>query len=93
MSTSVNFCVLLDSIERVRFLLPDNAMEEKCTVICGEWLCGGEGNWNFVVDKHHMAVLVPVYEEISLKELQSSFLPKFNVDEALCLVSLSYWSA
>ncbi|WZY78005.1 hypothetical protein YC2023_024389 [Brassica napus] len=29
--------------ERVRFLLHDNAMEEKCTVICWEWLCEVEG--------------------------------------------------
>ena len=61
-------------------------------VICGEWDCGGGASWDFVIDKRQMARLVPMYEGISLVELEGNVLKEFRVQEDDFKVSLSYWS-
>lgn len=66
-------------------------MEEQCMVICGEWDCSGGGSWDFVIDKRQMARLVPMYEGISLGELEGNVLKEFRVQEGDFKVSRSYW--
>ncbi|KAF3508824.1 hypothetical protein F2Q69_00008638 [Brassica cretica] len=64
---------------RRRFLVL--IMEEQCMVICGEWDCGGGASWDFVIDERQMARLVPLYEGISLVELEGNVLKEFRVQE------------
>ncbi|KAF3515082.1 hypothetical protein F2Q69_00004979 [Brassica cretica] len=67
------------------------AMEDQCMVMCGEWVCDNGGKWNFVLDKRQMARLVPLYEGMSLFELQRNVLREFCVEEGLFVAALSYW--
>ena len=60
-------------------------------VMCGEWVCDNGGKWDFVLDKRQMARLVPLYEGMSLRELQGNVLREFGVKEGLFVVTLSYW--
>ena len=60
-------------------------------VMCGEWVCDNEGKWDFVLDKRHMARLVPLYEGMSLRELQGNVLREFGIEEGLFVAVLSYW--
>lgn len=53
-------------------------------------ICGG-ASWDFVIDKRQMARLVPLYEGISLLELEGNVLKEFRVQEGDFKVSLSYW--
>lgn len=66
-------------------------MEEQCMVICGDWDCSGGGSWDFVIDKRQMARLVPLYEGMSLGELEGNMLKEFRVQEGIFRVLLSYW--
>ncbi|KAJ4869463.1 hypothetical protein Rs2_48981 [Raphanus sativus] len=59
-----------------------DAMEDQC-IMCGEWVLGNGGKWDFVLDKSQMARLVPLYEGISLRELQCNVLREFGVEEDL----------
>ncbi|KAH0892562.1 hypothetical protein HID58_054991, partial [Brassica napus] len=67
------------------------AMEDQCMVMCGEWVCDNGGKWDFVLDKRQMARLVPLYEGMSLFELQRNVLREFCVEEGLFVAALSYW--
>ncbi|KAF3532012.1 hypothetical protein DY000_02042190 [Brassica cretica] len=49
--------------------------------MCGEWVCDNGGKWEFVLDKRQMARLVPLYEGMSLRELQGNVLREFGVEE------------
>ncbi|KAH0904068.1 hypothetical protein HID58_043571 [Brassica napus] len=49
--------------------------------MCGEWVCDNGGKWEFVLDKRQMARLVPLYEGMSLRELQGNVLRDFGVEE------------
>ncbi|KAF3602618.1 hypothetical protein F2Q69_00035823 [Brassica cretica] len=66
-------------------------MEDQCIVMCGEWVCDNGGKWDFVLDKRQMARLVPLYEGISLRELQGNVLREFGVEEGFFVAALSYW--
>ena len=44
-----------------------------------------------MLDKCQMARLVPLYEGISLRELEGNILCEFGVDEGLFVAALSYW--
>ncbi|KAH0903102.1 hypothetical protein HID58_042605, partial [Brassica napus] len=67
------------------------AMEDQCIVMCGEWVCDNGGKWDFVLDKRQMAHLVPLYEGMSLRELQGNVLREFGVEECFFVAALSYW--
>ncbi|KAH0869118.1 hypothetical protein HID58_076140, partial [Brassica napus] len=67
------------------------AMEDQCMVMCGEWVCDNGGKWDFVLDKRQMARLIPLYEGMSLRELQGNVLREFGVEEGLFVAALSYW--
>lgn len=88
---------MLDSSRSISFLtvcmvvLQVDAMEDQCMVMCGEWVLGNGGKWDFVLDKSQMARLVPLYEGISLRELQCNVLREFGVEEDLFGAALSYW--
>ncbi|KAH0862102.1 hypothetical protein HID58_079313 [Brassica napus] len=60
-------------------------------VMCGEWVCGNGGKWDFVLDKRQIGRLVPLYKGMSLRELKGNVLREFGVDEGLFAASLSYW--
>ncbi|KAG2311238.1 hypothetical protein Bca52824_022795 [Brassica carinata] len=66
-------------------------MEDQCMVMCGEWVCGNEGKWDFVLDKRQMGRLVPLYEGMGLSELQGNVFREFGVEEDLFVAALSYW--
>lgn len=61
-------------------------------VMCGEWVCGDGGKWDFVIDKQQMARLVTLYDGIGLMELQANVLREFGVEDCLFVASLSYWA-
>lgn len=88
---------MLDSSRSISFLtvcmvvLQVDAMEDQCMVMCGEWVLGNGGKWDFVLDKSQMVRLVPLYEGISLRELQCNVLREFGVEEDLFGAALSYW--
>uniref|UniRef100_A0A0D3C7W0 Transposase MuDR plant domain-containing protein n=1 Tax=Brassica oleracea var. oleracea TaxID=109376 RepID=A0A0D3C7W0_BRAOL len=66
-------------------------MGEMCLVMCGVWVCGSDGKWEFVVDKKKMARIVSVEEGISIKELERRVLGEFRAGELEYGVALSYW--
>ncbi|KAL0875885.1 hypothetical protein Bca101_025590 [Brassica carinata] len=86
-----------EDINRIRLLtvcivvLQVSAMEDQCMVMCGEWVCGNEGKWDFVLDKRQMGRLVPLYEGMGLSELQGNVFREFGVEEDLFVAALSYW--
>ncbi|CDY24727.1 BnaC04g13320D [Brassica napus] len=41
-------------------------MDEMCLVMCGGWVCGSDGKWEFVVEKKRMARMVAVEYGVSL---------------------------
>ncbi|CAH2034697.1 unnamed protein product [Thlaspi arvense] len=68
------------------------AMEEHCLVIAGEWLCGKNAKWDFVVDKQRMSRVVLMREDMKICDLTAEVLKEF------CIVGvsqetmvLSYW--
>lgn len=73
------------------FILQMCAMDEQCMVMCGEWVCGDGGKWDFVVDKQKMARVVSLSDGIALRELQGSVLREFGVEECVFTAWLSYW--
>lgn len=66
-------------------------MEEQCLVICGDWVCGHGGSWDFVVDRRQMGRLVPVSKHVTVTELQSNVLKEFGKDPKSWDPVLSYW--
>ncbi|XP_013743354.1 uncharacterized protein LOC106446199 isoform X2 [Brassica napus] len=66
-------------------------MDEMCLVMCGGWVCGSDGKWEFVVEKKRMARMVAVEVGMSIKELERLVLAEFRVGELEYGVSLSYW--
>ncbi|KAL0741726.1 hypothetical protein Bca4012_083239 [Brassica carinata] len=66
-------------------------MEEPCLVLSGDWVCGEEGKWDFVVEKNRMGRMVQMYEGIGCKELEGNVLREFKLDEGRYRVALSYW--
>ncbi|CAN6824933.1 unnamed protein product, partial [Brassica oleracea] len=66
-------------------------MDDQCLVLSGEWVCGDGGKWDFIIEKHRMGRMVPVYEGIGCVDLERNVLREFVVDEARFGVALSYW--
>ncbi|CAG7877747.1 unnamed protein product [Brassica rapa] len=66
-------------------------MDEMCMVMCGAWLCGSDGKWEFVVDKTKMARMIPVHEALTIKEIESLVFAEFKKSEASFNLALSYW--
>ncbi|KAF2598537.1 hypothetical protein F2Q68_00007839 [Brassica cretica] len=66
-------------------------MDEMCMVMCGAWLCGSDGKWEFVVDKSNMARMIPVHEALTIKEIESRVFAEFKKSETSFNVALSYW--
>ncbi|KAF2539483.1 hypothetical protein F2Q68_00021284 [Brassica cretica] len=66
-------------------------MDEMCMVMCGAWLCGSDGKWEFVVDKTNMARMIPVHEALTIKEIESRVFAEFKKSETSFNVALSYW--
>ncbi|KAH0910743.1 hypothetical protein HID58_034064 [Brassica napus] len=66
-------------------------MDDQCLVLSGEWVCGDGGKWDFIIEKHRMGCMVPVYEGIGCVDLERNVLREFVVDEARFGVALSYW--
>ena len=60
-------------------------------VMCGAWLCGSDGKWEFVVDKTNMARMIPVHEALTIKEIESRVFAEFKKSETSFNVALSYW--
>ncbi|KAF2607898.1 hypothetical protein F2Q68_00044162 [Brassica cretica] len=56
-------------------------VDEMCLVMCGVWVCGSDGKWEFVVDTKKMARMVTVEEGISIKELERRVLVEFREGE------------
>ncbi|CAN6851057.1 unnamed protein product [Brassica oleracea] len=67
------------------------AMDDQCLVISGDWVCGDEGKWDFVIEKHQMGRMVEIHEGMGFKELEDNVLREFRLDEGCSRVSLSYW--
>ncbi|CAN6824009.1 unnamed protein product [Brassica oleracea] len=67
------------------------AMDDQCLVISGDWVCGYEGKWDFVIEKHQMGRMVEIREGMGFKELEDNVLREFRLDEGCSRVSLSYW--
>lgn len=65
-------------------------MEEHCMVICGEWRCSVDGNWDFVIDKNRMSRLVAIKLGIKLTELEEVVMGEFGESIGSVAV-LSYW--
>ncbi|KAH0891378.1 LOW QUALITY PROTEIN: hypothetical protein HID58_053807 [Brassica napus] len=68
-----------------------NDMDEMCMVMCGAWLCGSDGKWEFVVDKTNMARTIPVHEALTIKEIEIRVFAEFKKSETSFNVALSYW--
>ncbi|XP_056846882.1 uncharacterized protein LOC130497765 isoform X2 [Raphanus sativus] len=68
-------------------------MEEQCMIMCGEWVCGDDGKWDFLIDKQRMARFVTLYDGIGLLELQGNVLREFGVEDGLFAAALSCWSS
>ena len=66
-------------------------MDDQCLVLSGEWVCGDGGKWDFIIEKHRMGRMVPVYEGIGCVDLERNVMREFVVDEARYGVLLSYW--
>ncbi|WZZ42517.1 hypothetical protein YC2023_038776 [Brassica napus] len=66
-------------------------MDEMCMVMCGAWLCGSDGKWEFVVDKTNMARTIPVHEALTIKEIEIRVFAEFKKSETSFNVALSYW--
>ncbi|KAF3506879.1 hypothetical protein F2Q69_00003735 [Brassica cretica] len=66
-------------------------MDEMCMVMCGAWLCGSDGKWEFVVDKTNMARMIPVHEALTIKEAECRVFAEFKKSETSSNVALSYW--
>ena len=66
-------------------------MDEMCMVMCGAWLCGSDGKWEFVVDKTNMARMILVHEALTMKEIESRVFTEFKKSETSFNVALSYW--
>ena len=60
-------------------------------VMCGAWLCGSDGKWEFVVDKTNMARMIPVHEALSIKEFKIRVFAEFKKSETSFNIVLSYW--
>lgn len=65
-------------------------MDEMCMVVCGKWVCGSDGKWEFVVDKGKMARMIPVDDGVSILELERRVVAEFKVGGQYG-VALSYW--
>ncbi|CAH2079031.1 unnamed protein product, partial [Thlaspi arvense] len=67
-------------------------MEDHCLVIAGEWVCGENAKWDFVVDKQWMSRILPMRESMKIVDLKAEVLKEF-IDGALSgeTVILSYW--
>ncbi|KAH0859144.1 hypothetical protein HID58_087405 [Brassica napus] len=68
-----------------------NDMDEMCMVMCGAWLCGSDGKWEFVVDKTNMARMIPVHEALTIKEFKIRVFAEFKKSETSFNIVLSYW--
>ncbi|KAH0941712.1 hypothetical protein HID58_001349, partial [Brassica napus] len=66
-------------------------MDEMCMVMCGAWLCGSDGKWEFVVDKTNMARMIPVHEALTINEIESLVFSEFQKSKTSFNLALSYW--
>ncbi|CAG7896188.1 unnamed protein product [Brassica rapa] len=68
-----------------------SAMDDQCLVLSGDWVCGDEGKWDFVIEKNQMGRMVEIHPGLGFKELEDNVLREFRLDEGHFRVSLSYW--
>ncbi|CAH2035622.1 unnamed protein product [Thlaspi arvense] len=67
-------------------------MDEHCLVMCGEWICGDDGKWDFVIDKQMISRVVQMSEHMDLVELKERVLREFYGEGVVAVSpSLSYW--
>ncbi|CAH2065286.1 unnamed protein product [Thlaspi arvense] len=67
-------------------------MEEHCLVLYGEWSCGGNGKWDFVIDNNRMSRVLQIEEGMTVAELKKKVIEEFfGGSSAGISVSLSYW--
>ncbi|KAH0894304.1 LOW QUALITY PROTEIN: hypothetical protein HID58_056733, partial [Brassica napus] len=66
-------------------------MDEMCMVMCGAWVCGSDGKWEFVVDKTNMERIIPVHEAMTIHDLEGRVFAEFKKAETSFNVALSYW--
>lgn len=60
-------------------------------VIAGEWVCGVDGKWDFVIDKQQMSRMVPFHDGITLSQLEHNVMKEFSIGGNVGSVALSYW--
>lgn len=56
-------------------------MDDHCLVICGDWRCRADENWEFVIDKYRMSRIVALNDGIRLCELVEKVLSEFGMRE------------
>ncbi|KAF3544494.1 hypothetical protein DY000_02009575 [Brassica cretica] len=66
-------------------------MDEMCMVMCGAWVCGSDGKWEFVVDKTNMERIIPVHEAMTIHDLEGRVFAEFKKAETSFDVALSNW--
>ncbi|CAH2072059.1 unnamed protein product [Thlaspi arvense] len=62
------------------------------SIVCGEWQCGGDGKWEFLIDKEKMSRVVSMGDGIEVRELEDRICREFFVGKCSDVrASLSYW--
>lgn len=54
-------------------------MDDHCMVIAGEWVCGVEGKWDFIIDKQQMSCMVQFHDSITLSQLEHNVMKEFSI--------------
>lgn len=49
-------------------------MDDQCLVLSGDWVCGDEGKWDFVIEKNQMGRMVEIHPGLGFKELEDKLM-------------------